>query len=262
MLHPDRLGARINNWYLLLIGGLSFFLYEALQAPFYSYSAGWIAVGIMVGGIGGVFLPMFALTRRLGIPFRVQFQIGKMELVPTVAIIGATLSAIPTLEIITAKMSQSFPPEDFYVAFIMKLAQEGWGVFSIVILALTIAVPFAEELLFRGLLQRVLLRHSRAPLAVVVIALLFAAVHPLYAMPGVFLLGLFLGAIPLLLGNLSYSILAHAIWNLTNLLVLKLTPGALDPELVSPFTTNTSLWLLISLALVTVFGRLALRYRE
>ncbi len=262
MLHPDRLGARINNWILLLIGGLAFFLYEALQAPFYALSAPWVAVGIMLGAIAGVFLPLFMLTRRLGIPFRVQFQIEAVGTIPAFAVIAATLSLIPALEILTGAMSRSFPPEDYYLEFVDKLRGQSWPKFSLVILSIGVAVPFAEELLFRGLLQRVLLRHSSAPIALTVIALLFAAVHPLYAIPGVFLLALFLGALPYLMGNLSYAILAHATWNIANLLVLKLTPGALDPDVESPFTEHSLLWFLISVVLFAFFTRLWIKNRD
>jgi membrane protease YdiL (CAAX protease family) len=262
MLHPDRLGARINNWLLILIGGLSFFLYEAIQAPFYPYSAPWVALGIMLGTSFGVILPLFVLTRRLGIPFRVQFQIERISAVPALAVLGATLSLIPTLEIITTAMSRAFPPEPYYLEFVTKLRGQTWLAFSLVLVALAGAVPLAEELLFRGLFQRVLLRHSSAPLAVTVIALLFAAVHPLFAIPGVFLLAIFLGLLTLLFGNLSYSIFAHAVWNLVNLLILKLTPGILDPEIESPFSENMLLWLPLSLGLCYFFCRLWYRRRD
>ena len=101
-----------------------------------------------------------------------------------------------------------------------------------------------------------------SPVALLMCALLFAAVHPIYAIPGVFLLAVFLGLLTYLLGNLSYSILAHAAWNLANLLVLKLTPDILDPELESPFAENAVIWLPLSLALFLFFSRLWFRHRD
>ena len=178
MLQSDRLGARVRPWYLLLVCGLCFMLYELIQAPFYTYGAYGIAAGLILSTIVGVVLPLLVLTRRLGIPFRAQFQLERPAAGVTLAVIAATLSLIPALEIITGLMARRFPPQSSYLVFVEKLRPENPLAFLAVILSLALAVPLAEELIFRGLLQRILSRQSGPYMSIILVGLLFGAVHP------------------------------------------------------------------------------------
>ncbi len=85
--------------------------------------------------------------------------------------------------------------------------------------AVVVVAPLAEELLYRGLLLRALLRRVSAPLAVTIGAFVFAAVHlmdpkaaPLLA--PLALIGLVSGLRATRTGDLSQSILLHAGFNL------------------------------------------------
>ena len=261
MLHPDRLGARLRPWAIVLVVALCFILYELIQVPFYNRGPWWIAVGIGLSAGLGVFVPLFTLTRSLGIPFRAQFQLERPALGASLAVAGATLSLIPALEIITAAMARRYPPDPSYLSFVEQLRPDSWSAWVGVVLALAVAVPFAEELIFRGVLQRLLLRHGHPVVAVLLVAVLFGAVHPLYSIPGVTLLGVFFGVLALLLGNLTYPIIAHAVWNLANMVVLKQSTGELDQLLDSPFTHASLLWFVLSAALFAFFSRLWLHAR-
>ncbi len=261
MLQPDRLGARVRPWFLILIAGLCFMLYELIQAPFYGLGPYGFALGVLLSTALGVLMPLLALTRRMGIPFRAQFQLEMPERGPALAVTAATLSLIPALEILTAAMARRYPPEASYLEFVEMLRPQSLPAFLAVIAALALAVPLAEELIFRGLLQRVLLRHSGRTLSVLLVALLFGAMHPLYSIPGVTLLGIFFGTLALTLGNLSYSVIAHAVWNLVNLLVLKHSSGDLEQMLDSPFQQGSLLWMLVSLGLFFFFSRFWWRAR-
>jgi len=254
MYPSDRLGARVNNWLLLLIGGLSFLLYEFLQAPFYDLATAWVGVGIILSAVAGVVMPFLILCQRLGIPFRAQFQLERPRAVAGLAVIAATLCLIPPLEIMTSWVGIHFPPDPVYLDFMEKLRGETWWDFGVVAVAVVAAVALAEELIFRGMFLRVLLRHTPGAVAVLLTALLFALVHPLYAVPGVVVLGLFFGLLMLRLRNLTYPIVAHAVWNLANLVVLKSTEGALEPEMATPFAEHAVLWTLGSAAAFALFG--------
>src|SRR5210317_1601374 len=117
MLQPDRLGARLRPWFLLLVAGLCFLLYTLIQAPFYDLGAYGIATGVILSVGLGVVLPLLLLTRRLGIPFRAQFQLEWPEPVPALAVVAATLSLIPALEIVTGSMASRYPPDPAYLEF-------------------------------------------------------------------------------------------------------------------------------------------------
>ncbi len=261
MLQPDRLGARVRPWFLIMIASLCFMLYELIQAPFYGMGAYGFSLGILLSTAIGVLMPLLSLTRRLGIPFRAQFQLEWPERGPALAVAGATLSLIPALEIMTAAMARRYPPEASYMEFVEMLRPESLPAFLAVLVALVLAVPLAEELIFRGLLQRVLLRHSGRVLSILLVAVLFGAVHPLYSIPGVTLLGIFFGTLALTMGNLSYSLIAHALWNLVNLIVLRQSSGDLEQMHDSPFQQGSLLWMLVSLALFVFFSRFWWRAR-
>jgi membrane protease YdiL (CAAX protease family) len=93
------------------------------------------------------------------------------------------------------------------------------------VVAVVVVAPVAEELLFRGLLLRSLLRRFDAPLAVTGSAFVFAAVHlldssaaPLLA--PLALVGLVSGIRAVRTGELSQSILLHAGFNLLSAVFL------------------------------------------
>jgi membrane protease YdiL (CAAX protease family) len=81
--------------------------------------------------------------------------------------------------------------------------------------ALSLAAGLGEELLFRGLLQSGLGRVLNPWIAVVIVSLVFGLAHaitPTYVVVATFL-GLYLGALHLLLGSLLVVIVAHALYD-------------------------------------------------
>lgn len=92
-----------------------------------------------------------------------------------------------------------------------------------------VAAPVIEEIWFRGLLLRALLRRSTPAVAVVVSGTAFGFIHMLDAgfgaeglvtAVGLTALGLFLGAQAIRHGSLSRPIITHASFNLFGMLVL------------------------------------------
>jgi membrane protease YdiL (CAAX protease family) len=88
-----------------------------------------------------------------------------------------------------------------------------------VIVAVAVAAPIIEEMIFRGMLLSVLRRSFGPTLSVVASAAVFSLVHlvdqdAVAAIPGLFLLGLVLGWVALRRGDLSLSIALHSGINL------------------------------------------------
>ncbi len=89
--------------------------------------------------------------------------------------------------------------------------------------------PIFEEIFYRGLLQNALANWTAAPLALAISAALFAAAHPLSALPVLALAGLCFGILFWRFG-LASSILAHATYNA----LILLSAGAYLPSLFEP----------------------------
>jgi hypothetical protein len=93
-----------------------------------------------------------------------------------------------------------------------------------------LGAPFVEELMFRGLLQRAVLRRVPSArvasvLVVVLVAAWFALIHfrPV-EYPGLFLFGLVLGGCALATRRIGMSIAAHLAFNATGLAMVALQP--------------------------------------
>ncbi|MCU1458563.1 MAG: putative metal-dependent rane protease [Actinomycetia bacterium] len=93
-------------------------------------------------------------------------------------------------------------------------------------LAVVVAAPVAEELLFRGLLLRSLLRRFTPAVAIVISALVFGLVHILGdpgsypALPALTALGILNAVLAYRSGSLSRSIFVHAGFNLLQVLAV------------------------------------------
>lgn len=100
---------------------------------------------------------------------------------------------------------------------------------ELAVFALTAAAvaPFAEELLFRGLLLRALRRRIPTLVAVIVQAMVFAAVHPLLSptlgdfavVPALFALGVVCGVVASRRADLSATVFLHVGFNLVTVLL-------------------------------------------
>lgn len=95
--------------------------------------------------------------------------------------------------------------------------------FGLVMLALVVVVgaPLAEELFFRGLTLRALLRRVGAPAAVVLSSALFAATHlDLLSFPALFVFGVVMAVLVRRSGRLGPAWWAHIGFNATTIAIL------------------------------------------
>lgn len=108
----------------------------------------------------------------------------------------------------------------------------GWlATFSLLVLL----PPFCEEMFFRGIVFRGLAARFRLPLALLATALLFSAAHQTVVQKLLMLgLGIFWGVLVWLTGSLWASILAHALNNLSVLLLTSYFGAALPSMRASP----------------------------
>lgn len=118
-------------------------------------------------------------------------------------------------------------PDDAPQQSIADVAEdlEGGASALVFLFLVVIVAPLVEELIFRGMLLSRLRRSMGRWPAIVVSAAVFAAIHlidanAVFAVPGLFLVGIGLGWAALRYGGLSVPIFMHAGVNLTGAVVL------------------------------------------
>ena len=128
---------------------------------------------------------------------------------------------------------QSLLPTDQTQSLVEDIKKgSGVGVVVLGLVAILVA-PLAEELLFRGVLLRSLLRHFEPGVAVFVSATIFAGVHPLLdpswaqviAFPALLLVGLICGFLAVRSGNLWRSVAVHVGFNAVPIVLLLVFGG-------------------------------------
>lgn len=181
-----------------------------------------------------------------------------------IAGVGVMLIAIPFTNWL-GQLNQSIPFPSGWEAW-MKQQEEEAGrtikallsrhtiqdlLLNLVLIAGLAAV--GEELLFRGMAQRLLIKMFKSPLAgIIVSAAIFSAMHmQFYGFLPRFALGILLGLIYWYSGSLWLAMLAHFIYDAVLIILAYLYPEMLNDENTVPLT-NLALAGTISLALVSV----------
>lgn len=190
-------------------------------------------------------LPALLLARIYKEPTREI--IGSYKRPPTTLLVlgfGAIILCLPFIYM-TNEVNQNLPLPDFLLELEKSadkmqkdmFAEPGiWGILGNVLLIVIIA-PMAEEIFFRGALQRVLARitqHEHLPIILTAIA--FSAIHMEFAgfIPR-FVLGMMLGYMASWSGSIIVPIFCHAVFNGGQLALVYMLKGEVisDPENVS-----------------------------
>jgi membrane protease YdiL (CAAX protease family) len=162
-----------------------------------------------------------SLARDFG--FRIRLRDAKALVVGATLEVGLTLALLPILQLDPHAKNQQLLTD-------LKEHRDA-GTVVLFFIGAVIFAPLVEELLFRGVLLRGLLRKFTPAIAVLVSAVIFALVHyigdPNTApfLPALAGLGAVLAVAALRTGDLSMSIFIHAGFNLTTT-ILFLASGA------------------------------------
>jgi uncharacterized protein len=120
-------------------------------------------------------------------------------------------------------------PDTFSMDKIQERAQDlydsasGAGI-ALLVFIVVVGAPVVEELVYRGLLQGAFTRRCRDWVGVAIVALWFAVIHfqPVET-PGLFLVGMVLGACALLTRRLGMGVVAHMAFNASGLVLVAMT---------------------------------------
>ncbi len=188
---------------------------------------GWL-VGISLAQWIPMVAAVWAVGRRFGVgklaaDYGLSFR--PIDLIGVPIAVATQFLFVPLLYV----PLRSMWPGTFSDDQVERRARELWGNPSsvgvtLLVLFAVIGAPLVEELVYRGLLQGAFSRRLhqwRGWLSLVLVAALFALVHfqPV-EYPGLFLIGLVLGACALMTGRLGMGVLAHAAFNASALVLI------------------------------------------
>jgi membrane protease YdiL (CAAX protease family) len=209
---------------LLIAGGLQKAGWAAFQPP-----DGYGAVLLGTLGFQGatwVLIPIFLRRHQAG--WREELGLGRRYLPRTLLLAGLmTVAVLPVawgLQIISGAVLThiGWPPEEQLVVTLLTNAKLWWmqiylGVFAVVL------APVAEEFIFRGLLYPFVKQLGYPRTGLVGVSLAFALIHDdAAAFMSLFVLALALTWLYEKTDNLLAPIMAHAMFNAANLVLLLL----------------------------------------
>jgi membrane protease YdiL (CAAX protease family) len=230
-VHPEPgVFGRLNNYLLLFYAGACLLMYYSLSGLL--YVGGAYLLSLSIPGIMAILLPLLILSKRFSLRFAEEYRLGLPDLEMTVLALLISAGMILPIEALSAFMEKRWPPDADYINFLISIKPKGPLSFAAVAAGLAVVTPVAEELLFRGFIQRIFLRNMTVPLAIALSALLFGICHfDLPTLPTATILGLVYGYLFYETGNLLYPILGHALFNLVSVIRLH---GVSETELQAP----------------------------
>ncbi len=213
------------------------------------YLSGLTLLSLSLPGIVGILFPFYILSSRFSLRFADEYRIGAPGPETTLIALLITAGTILPVEALSTFMEKKWPPDADYINFLLSIKPKGPLSFAAVAFGIGIVTPAAEELLFRGVVQRIFMRNMRAPAALSLASLLFALCHfDLPSVPAITILGFVYGYLFLATGNLLYPIMGHALFNLFSLIRLH---NISESELQTIDPRYPSLWLVaLSVAVV------------
>lgn len=251
---PSDIFAVFNNYLLLFFGFTCILSSVFIQQLF--VMIGQTRAGIIVAPVLGVILPVYLVTRRFPAGFRRQLLVRRPGLLLAGQVLIATLFVVVIVDYIYA-VSEKFTtaPLD-YIEGLKELKPSGAPAIVLTYLGLCVFVPVAEEIVFRGLIQRVFTRNMGGALAVLLAGAFFGVIHLTpQLLPSMIVFGIFLGYLFFATSNLTYPILAHCVFNTVSYVQLVTLPAEKLAS-VPPYTRNHWVLLLTLAAVVYLLVRI------
>ena len=241
----------VLNPYFLLLFSLSCILSSVfIQEIFIMLQK--FRIGITLAPTLGMILPIVLLTRRFPSGFTRQLMIRKPPPRMTLYVVLATFAAIVVIDFIYILSLKVMPAPEDYVDTLRDLKPDGALSLIITGIGLCVAVPVAEEIIFRGVIQRVFARSMGGVLAAVLAGVFFGVIHlNLQLLISMTVFGIYLGFLFMLTSNLIYTVFAHAILN--SIAFVQLIFAVEEDMTTAPFYLQEYWMLAVGLALLGVF---------
>lgn len=217
---------------LAVIGYLFAFLLVGIVVGVYATAAelesGERTLGLILANFAGLWTGMgltvlYATRLQPGGTLRSEFGLAFEPVdiaIGAVAGLGTQFLVLPLVYLPWYLFSDGFSERLEEPAERLTEVTDGGGYLLLAVLV-TIGAPLVEELFFRGLVQRSLLRRLRPVAAIGLTALLFGLAHfdPI-TVPGLTVFGLVVGYLAYRFGRLGPAIMAHVFFNLATVVVM------------------------------------------
>ncbi|MBN2070729.1 MAG: CPBP family intramembrane metalloprotease [Candidatus Krumholzibacteriota bacterium] len=219
---PFTLAGYVNNYILLVYSVSCLLIYLTVSIMF--FLEGLTVLSLILPSIAGIVLPLYFLTRRFGLSFRREFRLSRPDPALTAIVLLIAAGSILPANAITWLIEEESSVNNDYIEFLISIKPKGLLSFIAILSGTVIISPFGEELLFRGFIQQIFHRNMTAGRAVILSGLVFGASHfNLPHLASLVILGIILGFIFCMTGNLVYPFMAHAAFNLVSLIDLNMT---------------------------------------
>lgn len=191
---------------------------------------------VLAGAVGGVFVPLFLLSRRWRWQGARDFGLDRPD--PR-KLLGAGLMALAALapsSLLSEVSLRLHPADPAWLAHYAQNLPATPAAIAVAIVAVVGAGPLAEELIFRGLFHRVFSLTWGPWPAVAASSLVFGLIHgePWYLL-GLIAVGVMLALVWEATGSLTACWLAHAVHNGVSLAVMIAQgPAGASPQAITP----------------------------
>ncbi len=203
-------------WLILLLGAGNFF-FQSLAF----LVTGGLFWPVLAGAILGVLVPLGIIFVRHGFDLRRDLRLGPVSPGLLIAALLLALAALAPTSLLAELSLRLHPPDPKWIKFFSDNLQNSPGQIALATAAGVVLAPLVEEIIFRGLLQRLVARTWGPWPGIMISALIFGLVHGepwfLFGLIGV---GLVLGFLFEATGSLSLCWAAHALHNAVSLVVM------------------------------------------
>lgn len=214
---------------LALLAALLLVAYVFWQAAIYSLT-GDVFLPVILGAVAGVVAPCIALARWHGQSLATAFDLRWSRFPLLVGSVAGLLALAPA-SLLAGLSTRLRPPSTDYLAFLAQQLPDGLTGTLIALVAVSLAAPVAEELVFRGLIFRVARDRWGPGRAALLSGLFFGVAHwQPWSLFGLVALGILLAGLYHLTGSLLAPIAAHATHNAVSLTLLLRTREQLTAE--------------------------------
>jgi len=239
----------VNNYFLL------FFCVSCVLSSMFIQSlfmtVGQYRMGIGVSSLFGIVLPVALLLRKFPGGFTGQIRLYKPRTHRLILVMVATCAAVVLVDQVYVINQHFTPVPEEYADQIRELKPQNALQLVVTVLGLCLLVPVAEEMVFRGMIQRIFSRNMGPVLGVLLAGAIFGAVHlSAHLLISITCFGLFLGFLFESTGNLVYPMVAHAIFN-TVALVQLTTDGSVESGNLPVYLRDV--WMVVIALVIFIF---------